>query len=106
MFAARWRQPGVVVLRPDERPHDVRARRDGGGPDLGRRGGPGQPGELGLSALQESEADREGDGGTHQAEFSTSMSRRGPRNCWRQLSYAIIGPFRAWKPPIPYGIKN
>ena len=81
LFAARWRQPGVVVLRPDERPHDVRARRDGGGPDLGRRGGPGQPGELGLSALQESEADRGGDGGTHQAEFSTSMSRSGPRNC-------------------------
>ena len=24
-----------------------------------------------------------------EAEFSTSMSRRGPRNCWRQLSYAI-----------------
>ena len=62
------------------------------------------------------------------------MSRLDPRNCWLQLSYAIknqlehpkplggyfacfllvlygirapiIGPFRAWKPLIPYGIKN
>ena len=25
----------------------------------------------------------------HQADWSTSMSRSGPRNCWRQLSYAI-----------------
>ena len=36
------------------------------------------------------------------ADWSTSVSRTFPRNCWRQLSYAIrvpiIGPFRAWMP--------
>ena len=32
-----------------------------------------------------------------QAEFSTSMSRLYPWNCWRQLSYAIIKPSRASK---------
>ncbi len=33
------------------------------------------------------------------AEFSTSMSRRGPKYCWRQLSYAIKNQLVASKAP-------
>ena len=34
-----------------------------------------------------------------QSGFSTSMSRSGPRNCWRQLSYAIKNQLGHTKPP-------
>ena len=79
-----------------------------------------------LLGVIESEADASV--GYFWSDWSTSISRLDPRNCWRQLSYAIknqlghpkpptlvlygiirapiIGPFRAWKPPIPYAIKN
>ena len=34
-----------------------------------------------------------------EAEWSTSMSRLDPRNCWRQLSFAIKNQLRHPKPP-------
>ena len=40
-------------------------------------------------------------------EWSTSMSRSGPRNCWRQLSYAIKNQLGHPKPPTRgFGTQN
>ena len=40
------------------------------------------------------------------AEWSTSMSRTLPRNCWRQLSYAIKNQLGHPKPPTRKGLWN
>ena len=46
--------------------------------------------------------------GSHlRSEFSTSMSRLDPRNCWRQLSYAIknqlaVGSLRSKAPSMGF----
>ena len=56
LFTGGRDQPGVVVLRPDERPHVGRPRSDGAGPDLDWPGAARVPGELGVSALQASSA--------------------------------------------------
>ena len=44
----------------------------------------------------------------HEAEWSTPMWRLDPRNCWRQLSYAIKNQLRHPKPPtrVLYGIRQ